>query len=153
MDWGVLISAIISVLTCGGVVWWVNPKAAKKKPELENNATEAQTMQTQTQAYNQAMQSMQETIKSQEDRNRELFELNVKAHDEINSLKSDLAQCATALCRNSMCPLRVPERGLGDELLEDCRAKRISLFDNTEFDEIATNKGYSVKKIKKIITE
>ena len=150
MDWGVLISAIISILTCGGVIWWLNPKAAKKKPELENDATEAQVLQTRAHAYSQTILSMQETIKSQEDRNRELFEMNVNAHEEINMLKSDLIQCTSAMCRLAMCPLRVPERGLGDELLKECKEKKTNLFDNSDFEEFAESKGYSIKKIKKI---
>ena len=150
MDWGVLISAIISILTCSGVIWWLNPKAAKKKPELENDATEAQVLQTQAHASSQTILSMQETIKSQEDRNRELVEMNVNAHEEINMLKSDLIQCTSAMCRLSMCPLRVPERGLGDELLKECKEKKINLFDNSDFEEFAESKGYSIKKIKKM---
>lgn len=150
MDWGVLISAIISILTCSGVIWWLNPKAAKKKPELENDATEAQVLQTQANAYSQMILSMQETIKSQEDRNRELFEMNVNAHEEINMLKSDLIQCTSAMCRLAMCPMRVPERGLGDELLKECKEKKTNLFDNSDFKEFAESKGYSIKKIKKI---
>ena len=150
MDWGVLISAIISILTCSGVIWWLNPKAAKKKPELENDATEAQVLQTQAHACSQTILSMQETIKSQEDRNRELFEMNVNAHEEINMLKSDLIQCTSAMCRLTMCPLRVPERGLGDELLKECKEKKTNLFDNSDFEEFAESKGYSIKKIKKM---
>ena len=150
MDWGVLISAIISILTCSGVIWWLNPKAAKKKPELENDATEAQVLQTQGHACSQMILSMQETIKSQEDRNRELFEMNVNAHEEINMLKSDLIQCTSAMCRLAMCPLRVPERGLGDELLKECKEKKTNLFVNSDFEEFAESKGYSIKKIKKI---
>ena len=150
MDWGVLISAIISILTCSGVIWWLNPKAAKKKPELENDATESQVLHTQAHACSQTILSMQETIKSQEDRNRELFEMNVNAHEEINMLKSDLIQCTSAMCRLSMCPLRVPERGLGDELLKECKEKKINLFDNSDFEEFAESKGYSIKKIKKM---
>ena len=150
MDWGVLISAIISILTCSGVIWWLNPKAAKKKPELEIDATEEQVLQTQAHACSQTILSMQETIKSQEDRNRELFEMNVNAHEEINMLKSDLIQCTSAMCRLSMCPLRVPERGLGDELLKECKEKKINLFDNSDFEEFAESKWYSIKKIKKM---
>lgn len=143
-------SAAISILTCSGVIWWLNPKAAKKKPELENDAAEAQILQTQTNACSQTIQSMQETIKSQEDRNRELFEMNTRAHEEINDLKSDLIQCTSAMCRLAMCPLRIPERGLGDELLKECKEKKINLFDNSDFEEFAESKGYSIKKIKKM---
>lgn len=150
MDWGILVSAAISILTCGGAIWWLNPKAAKKKPELENAATEAQILQTQAQAYSQTIQSMQETIKSQEDRNRELFEINTRAHEENNNLRSDLIQCTSAMCRLAMCPIRIPERGLGDEILKECKEKKINLFDNSDFEEFAESKGYSIKKIKKM---
>ena len=151
MNWEIIITAIISVLTTGGVAaFFINPKAAKKKPELENDATESQVLQTQAHACSQTILSMQETIKSQEDRNRELFEMNVNAHEEINMLKSDLIQCTSAMCKLAMCPLRVPERGLGDELLKECKEKKTNLFDNSDFEEFAESKGYSIKKIKKM---
>lgn len=93
---------------------------------------------------------MQETIKSQEDRNRELFEINTRAHEENNNLRSDLIQCTSAMCRLAMCPIRIPERGLGDEILKECKEKKINLFDNSDFEEFAESKGYSIKKIKKM---
>ena len=126
----------------------LNPKAAKKKPQLENNAIEVSTKQIEMQSYADAFKAMQETIKSQEDRNRELFELNSKMQEEVNELKSDFMQCSNALCVNSLCPLREPERGLGDELFKLCKRDNKSLFNNRDFQEIALEKGYEIKKIK-----
>ena len=90
---------------------------------------------------------MQETKNSQEERNRELFEINSKNHDEMNELKSDLMQCSNALCVNSLCPLREPEKGFGDEIFARRKANNESLFNNKEFAEIAAEKGYEIRKI------
>lgn len=62
MDWGVLISAIISILTCSGVIWWLNPKAAKKKPELENDATEAATENTAVTTMKEAIEDRKSVV-------------------------------------------------------------------------------------------
>ena len=147
MDWTTIISMIIGALTGGGLMFLLNPKAAKRKPELENKAVEATTKQTEMQAYADAFRSMQETIKSQEERNRELFEMNSKSHEEINELKSDLLQCSNALCVNSLCPLREPEKGFGDEMFARRKANNESLFNNKDFAEIAAEKGYEIRKI------
>lgn len=152
MDWLALITTIIGAITGGGLMFLLNPKAAKKKPELENNTIEVTTKQIEMQSYSDAFKAMQETIKSQEDRNRELFELNAKAHEEINELKSDFIQCSNALCVNGLCPFREPERGLGDELFNSCKKDNRSLFNNRDFQEIALEKGYEIKKIKAIST-
>ena len=147
MDWVSIISMIIGALTGGGFMFFLNPKAAKRKPEIDNKAIEATTKQTEMQSYADAFRAMQETIKSQEQRNRELFEMNAKAHEEINELKSDIMQCSNALCRVGMCPLRVPEKGYGDEIFSQCKKDKIGLFDNREFSEIAREKGYDIRKI------
>lgn len=147
MDWVSIISMIIGALTGGSFMFLLNPKAAKRKPEIDNKAIEATTKQTEMQSYADAFRAMQETIKSQESRNRELFEMNAKAHEEINGLKSDLMQCSNALCINSLCPLREPEKGFGDEVFARCKENNESLFNNKEFSEIAREKGYDVRKI------
>ena len=59
MDWTTIISMIIGALTGGGLMFLLNPKAAKRKPELENKAVEATTKQTEMQAYADAFRSMQ----------------------------------------------------------------------------------------------
>lgn len=147
MDWVSIISMIIGALTGGSFMFLLNPKAAKRKPEIDNKAIEAATKQTEMSAYAESMKSMQEIIQSQENRNRELFEQNAKAHEELNEIKSDLIQCSGALCRVGMCPIRVPEKGYGDEVFAQCKKDKMGLFDNREFSEIAREKGYDVRKI------
>ena len=65
----------------------------------------------------------------------------------INELKSDLLQCSNALCVNSLCPLREPEKGFGDEMFARRKANNESLFNNKDFAEIAAEKGYEIRKI------
>lgn len=150
MDWITIISIIASALSGGLLTYFINPRAAWKKPELDNKNQEAQTNQTQLQTYNDSMTAMQSTILSQENRNKELFELNVQAHNEINELKSDLMQCSMALCRNSLCPIRVPEKGLGDEVFKQCKENKTNFLDNGDIEDIAKEKGFTIKKIENI---
>ena len=150
MDWITIISIIASALSGGILTYFINPRAAWKKPEIDNKNQETQTNQIQFQSYNDSMGAMQSTILSQETRNKELFELNVQAHDEINKLKSDLMQCSMALCRNSLCPLREPKKGLGDEIFQQCKKDKVNFLDNKEIEDIAKEKGYTLKKIEEI---
>ena len=150
MDWITIISIIASALSGGVLTYFINPRAAWKKPEIDNKAAEVQTSQTQFQSYNDSMGAMQSTILSQETRNKELFELNVKAHDEINKLKSDLMQCSMSLCRNSLWTLREPEKGLGDEIFQQCKKDKVNFLDNKGIEDIAKEKGYTLKKIEEI---
>jgi len=148
MDWITIISIIASALSGGLLTYFINPRAAIDKPKFENDATKAQTNQTNFQTYNDSMTAMQSTILSQENRNKELFELNVKAHDEINDLKSDLVQCSMALCANGLCPLREPEKGLGDEVFKQCKENKTNFLNTIEFEDFAAAKGYVVKRTK-----
>ena len=148
MDWITIISIIASALSGGLLTYFINPRAAWDKPRLDNKATEAQTNQTQLQTYNDSMTAMQSTILSQENRNKELFELNVQAHNEINELKSDLMQCSMALCANGLCPLREPEKGLGDEVFKQCKENKTNFLNTLEFEDVAAAKGYIVKRVK-----
>ena len=150
MDWITIISIIASALSGGLLTYFINPRAAWKKPEIDNKNQETQINQTQFQSYNDSMAAMQSTILSQETRNKELFELNTQAHDEINELKSDLMQCSVALCRNSLCPLREPEKGMGDEIFQQCKKDKVNFLDNKEIEDIAKEKGYTLKKIEEI---
>ena len=83
MDWGVLISAIISILTCSGVIWWLNPKAAKKKPELENDATEAATENT-------AVTTMKEAIEEIRKSNEHFQEINDQREKKIQEMQTKI---------------------------------------------------------------
>ena len=46
MDWITIISIIASALSGGILTYFINPRAAWKKPEIDNKAAEAQTEST-----------------------------------------------------------------------------------------------------------
>lgn len=153
MDLVTILTLIGTALTSGIAGFFINPRAAWKKPDIDNKSTEATTDQTKTQTATDAMTAMQSTIESQVHQNGELFEKVSALQQENGELKSDLVQCSSALCRVGLCPLREPEKGRGDEAFAEAKENKTSLFDNTDFEEFAYNKGYSVKKLKKINTE
>lgn len=153
MDLVTIITLIGTALTSGIAGFFINPRAAWRKPEIDNKSTEATTDQTKTQTATDAMSAMQETITKQVEANQELFVSNASLQKENGELKSDLIQCSSAICRVGLCPLREPEKGRGDEVFAEAKENKTSLFDNTDFEEFAYNKGYAVKKLKKINTE
>ena len=120
MDWGILISAIISILTCGGVVWWVIPKAAKKKPELENENT--------------AVETMRDAIAEIRKSNDHFQEINAEKEKTIEDLRVQLLECqkdlslaTTYICANCGCSKRLPpSRGSGEKWLQQLKKGEVS---------------------------
>lgn len=150
MDLMTILSIIGSILGGAGITQFFNWRAQKRKADLENNSIQTQNDSAERQSYLESMKSMQDTILSQENRNRELFNENKSCHNELYEIKSDLAQCSTAMCKWGLCPLREPEKGLGDEHLDSCKKKNATLFDNTEFEDFARLKGYKFERLKKV---
>ena len=127
MDWGVLISAIISILTCSGVIWWLNPKAAKKKPELENDATEAATENTAVITMKEAIEEIRKSNEHfqeiNDQRERKIQEMQTKIMD----LEKDLLLATTYICGNCGCSYRFPpSRGSGEIWLQQLRKGEVS---------------------------
>lgn len=145
MDWTSIILAILGVFTCGGYAWWINLKAAKKKPELENRVTESTITETTT----NNLDKYSSILSTELERNAQLATTIDELRATISDLKSDLAQCQMAMCRVSLCPFREPEKGMGDDWFAQCKADHKPIFDNSNFEDFLKNKGYVVKRITK----
>lgn len=154
MAWEVIITAIISVLTTGGVAAFLaNPKAAKKKPEIENKNANAEADKTIIETARELINELKEDRKDADeryDRLEEKYDAKTKELDETNS---NLVMCSMLICKHTACPLRDPGYGHGRDWMEK-NINREEATDSISIEDIAESKGYAIKRIKKLsVTE
>ena len=154
MDWGIIITAIISVLTTGGVAaFFINPRAAKKKPEIENKNANAEADKTIIGTARELINELKEERKDADDRYDKLEERYDAKTKELDETNSNLVMCSMLICKHTACPLRDPGYGQGKDWLEKNLNKKESV-DSTLIEDIAENKGYTIKRTKKLsVTE
>ena len=154
MTWEVIITAVISVLTTGGVAAFLaNPRAAKKKPEIENKNANAEADKTIVDTARELINELKEDRKDSDeryDRLEEKYDAKTKELDETNS---NLVMCSMLICKHTACPLRDPGYGQGKDWLEKNLNKEESV-DSISIEDIAESKGYTIKRTKKLsVTE
>ena len=154
MDWGIIITAIISVLTTGGVAAFLsNPRAAKKKPEIENKNANAEADKTIVDTAKELINELKEDRKDADeryDRLEEKYDAKTKELDETNS---NLVMCSMLICKHTACPLRDPGYGHGKDWMEK-NLNGEEATDSVSIEDIAESKGYTIKKTKKLsVTE
>lgn len=154
MDWGIIITAIISVLTTGGVAaFFINPRAAKKKPEIENKNANAEADKTIIGTARELINELKEERKDADDRYDKLEERYDAKTKELDETNSNLVMCSMLICKHTACPLRDPGYGQGKDWLEKNLNRKESV-DSTLIEDIAENKGYTIKRTKKLsVTE
>ena len=154
MDWGIIITAIISVLTTGGVAaFFINPRAAKKKPEIENKNANAEADKTIIGTARELINELKEERKDADDRYDKLEERYDAKTKELDETNSNLVMCSMLICKHTACPLRDPGYGQGKDWLEKNLNRKESV-DSTLIEDIAENKGYIIKRTKKLsVTE
>ena len=86
----------------------------------------------------------------QETKLEEKYDAKTKELDEANS---NLVMCSMLICKHTACPLRDPGYGQGKDWLEK-NLNREESVDSTLIEDIAENKGYTIKRTKKLsVTE
>lgn len=154
MDWGIIITAIISVLTTGGLAAFLsNPRAAKKKPEIENKSANAEADKTIVDTAKELLNELKEDRKDADeryDRLEEKYDAKTKELDETNS---NLVMCSMLICKHTACPLRDPGYGHGKDWMKK-NLNGEEATDSISIEDIAESKGYTIKKTKKLsVTE
>ena len=154
MDWGIIITAIVSVLTTGGVAaFFINPRDSKKKPEIENKNANAEADKTIIGTARELINELKEERKDADDRYDKLEEKYDAKTKELDEANSNLVMCSMLICKHTACPLRDPGYGQGKDWLEKNLNRKESV-DSTLIEDIAENKGYTIKRTKKLsVTE
>ena len=154
MDWGIIITAIISVLTTSGIAaFFINPRAAKKKPEIDNKNANAEADKTIVETARELINELKEERKDADERYDKLEEKYDAKTKELDEANSNLVMCSMLICKHTACPLRDPGYGQGKDWLEKNLNGEESA-DSTLMEDIAESKGYIIKRIKKLsVTE
>ena len=154
MDWGIIITAIISVLTTSGIAaFFINPRAAKKKPEIDNKNANAEADKTIVETARELINELKVERKDADDRYDKLEEKYDAKTKELDEANSNLVMCSMLICKHTACPLRDPGYGQGKDWLEKNLNGEESA-DSTSMEDIAESKGYIIKRIKKLsVTE
>ena len=154
MDWGIIITAIISVLTTSGIAaFFINPRAAKKKPEIDNKNANAEADKTIVETAKELMNELKEERKDVDDRYNKLEEKYDAKTKELDEANSNLVMCSMLICKHTACPLRDPGYGHGKDWLEKNLNGEESA-DSVSIEDIAESKGYTIKRTKKLsVTE
>ena len=154
MNWEIVITAIISVLTTGGVAaFFINPRAAKKKPEIENKNANAEADKTIVETAKELINELKEDRKDSDDRYDKLEEKYDTKTKELDEANSNLVMCSMLICKHTACPLRDPRYGHGKDWIEKNLSGEVST-DSMSIEDIAESKGYTIKRTKKLsITE
>ena len=154
MDWGIIITAIISVLTTSGIAaFFINPRAAKKKPEIDNKNANAEADKTIVETAGELINELKEERKDADERYDKLEEKYDAKTKELDEANSNLVMCSMLICKHTACPLRDPGYGQGKDWLEKNLNGEESA-DSTSMEDIAESKGYIIKRIKKLsVTE
>ena len=154
MDWGIIITAIISVLTTSGIaVFFINPRAAKKKPEIENKNANAEADKTIVETARELIDELKEERKDTDNRYDKLEEKYDNKTRELDEANSNLVMCSMLICKHAAGPLRDPGYGHGKDWMEKNLSGEEST-DSISIEDIAESKGYTIKRTKKLsVTE
>ena len=154
MDWGIIITAIISVLTTSGIAaFFINPRAAKKKPEIDNKNANAEADKTIVETASELINELKEERKDADDRYDKLEEKYDAKTKELDEANSNLVMCSMLICKHTACPLRDPGYGHGRDWMEK-NINREEATDSISIEDIAESKGYAIKRTKKLsVTE
>ena len=154
MPWEIIITAIISVLTTSGIAaFFINPRAAKKKPEIDNKNANAEADKTIVETARELINELKEERKDADERYDKLEEKYDAKTKELGEANSNLVMCSMLICKHTACPLRDPGYGQGKDWLEKNLSGEESA-DSTSMEDIAESKGYIIKRIKKLsVTE
>ena len=118
--WEIIVTGIVSLLSGAGITFWINPKAFKKKADLENDSTAVETLKDAIAELRASNDHFQTVIADRED------EIN-KLREENLSKDKDIILCQSMLCKKMCCKNRQPISGLGEKFFNDLKSGKEKL--------------------------
>lgn len=118
--WEIIVTGIVSLLSGAGITFWINPKAFKKKADLENDATAVETLKDAIEELRASNDHLQTVIADREDEISKLREENL-------SKDKDIILCQSMLCKKMCCKNRQPISGLGEKFFNDLKSGKEKL--------------------------
>ena len=118
--WEIIVTGIVSLLSGAGITFWINPKAFKKKADLENDATAVETLKDAIAEVRASNDHLQTVIADREDEISKLREENL-------SKDKDIILCQSMLCKKMCCKNRQPISGLVEKFFNDLKSGKEKL--------------------------
>lgn len=118
--WEIIVTGIVSLLSGAGITFWINPKAFKKKADLENEALSIAALKDAIAEVRSSNDHLQTVIADRED------EIN-KLREENLSKDKDIILCQSMLCKKMCCKTRQPISGLGEKFFNDLKSGKEKL--------------------------
>lgn len=118
--WEIIVTGIVSLLSGAGITFWINPKAFKKKADLENDSTAVETLKDAITELRASNDHFQAVIADREDEISKLREENL-------SKDKDIILCQSMLCKKMCCKNRQPISGLGEKFFNDLKSGKEKL--------------------------
>lgn len=112
--WDIIITAIVSCITSGGLIQFINWKAAKKKANLDNDSIAVENL-------NKVIETLERSNSHFETVNKQREDIICKLRDELTECEGDLNVACSYICQKANCSFRVPSRGFGSNWLQDLK--------------------------------
>ena len=148
-----IITAIVSLAGGGGIVYYLTIKEQKDQAKLNNKQLEEDINSTVTdnmiKIFDQVQDQNQKFVE-QLNRKDEIIAEKDKIIEEKNdlilSLTADLAASNSFMCKNDLCPLRDPAKGLGIIAFQEMKEKGEIVGNQINIYDLAKKKGYTVER-------
>ena len=148
-----IIAAFVSLAGGGGIAYYITLREQKQNAKLSNKQLEEDINSTVT-------DNMIKIFDQVQDQNERFVEqLNIKdqiiaekdkiieqKNEQILSLTSDLSASNSFMCKNDLCPLRDPAKGLGVVAFQEMKEKGEIVGNQINIYELARKKGYTVER-------
>lgn len=124
--WEIIISSIVSLLAGGGIMQFINWKAAKKKANLDNDSIAVENL-------NKVIETLERSNSHFETVNKQREDTICRLRDELTKCEVDLTSCQSLLCKKMLCKKRLPIAGLGKSFFNDLKDGKVEL-DYTDYE-------------------
>lgn len=124
--WEIIISSIVSLLAGGGIMQFINWKAAKKKANLDNDSIAVDNL-------NKVIETLERSNSHFETVNKQREDTICRLRDELTKCEGDLTSCQSLLCKKMLCKKRLPIAGLGKSFFNDLKDGKVEL-DYTDYE-------------------
>lgn len=112
--WEIIISSVASLITGGGIIQFINWRAAKKKANLDNDSLAVDTL-------NNVIETLQKSNDHFETVNNQREAKITELRDKLTEAEIDLNVACSYICKKTNCEFRIPYRGLGTKWLQDLK--------------------------------
>lgn len=110
--WEIIISSIVSLLAGGGLIQFINWKAAKKKANLDNDSIAVENL-------NKVIETLERSNSHFETVNKQREDTICRLRDELTKCESDFNLASSYICGKCGCNKRLPpSRGNGKQWIE-----------------------------------